>query len=54
MIEVYMPCSDTQFKNMAIRNWNDLRKSVNLWGQIWGRKRAGGMIWGDRMTNIVR
>jgi len=25
-----------------------------FWGQIWGQNCAGGMIWGDKMTFIVR
>lgn len=25
-----------------------------FWGQIWGQNRAGGIIWGDKMTIIVR
>ncbi|HDC4532632.1 hypothetical protein LH696_00025 [Enterobacter asburiae] len=29
-------------------------KKSRFWGQIWGQNRAGGMIWGDKMTNIVR
>ncbi len=29
-------------------------QKCQFWGQIWGQNRAGGMIWGDKMTIIVR
>ncbi|MCT6662533.1 hypothetical protein N4Q52_00775 [Enterobacter mori] len=48
---IFMSTSVKKVLNSQSKN---ATKKSQFWGQIWGQNHAGGMFWGDKMTNIVR
>ncbi|RSK69409.1 hypothetical protein EJE24_06340 [Enterobacter huaxiensis] len=44
---------DRQGGNLSDTKLKKAIQMTNIWGKIWGQIEIGGIIWGDKMANIV-